>query len=209
MNSESVRIFIVEDDLSLREALTILLKMEGYACEDYASAEAFLSREPFHEIGCIVLDVRMPGMSGLELQEELARRGWCVPIVFITAHGDIPMSVQAMKRGAVDFLPKPFDDVDLLQAVESAVEKNRKERADRSVIESIRRQMAALSPREYQVLRYVIAGFPSKRIADELKIAEQTVKIHRSHILQKLGVGSVAEVARMAEKAGLNPAGKN
>lgn len=196
-------VFIIDDDPSVRAALSLLLRSEGYAFETYASAEEFLERRPFEGIGCIVLDVRMTGMSGLDLQEELAKRDLRMPIVFITGHGDIPMTVQAMKRGAVDFLPKPFEDAQLLWAVQSALERHQEERSRRNETESIRERIARLTPREHEVFRRAVVGLLNKQIAFELKISEQTVKIHRSRVMQKLEVSSLADLVRMAEKNGL------
>ena len=206
MTTKETRIFIIDDDPSLREALSLLLRSAGYRFEVFASAEEFLERQPFYGIGCIVLDVRMSGMSGLDLQEELVRRGRCMPIIFITGHGDIPMTVQAIKRGAVDFLAKPFDDEQLLAAIQSAIEKHQREELKHAEMESIRGRIGRLTAREHEVLRYAIAGLPNKQIAFDLNIAEQTVKIHRSRIMEKLRASSVTDLVRMAERIGLSPA---
>ena len=203
---KETRIFIIDDDPSLQEALSLLLRSAGYAFEAFVSAEEFLERQPFYGIGCIVLDVRMSGISGLDLQEELVRRGRCMPIIFITGHGDIPMTVQAMKSGAVDFLPKPFDDDQLLRAIQGAIERHQEEQLKHDETESIREGIGRLTAREHEVLRYAIAGFPNKQIAFELNIAEQTVKIHRSRIMEKLRASSVTDLVRMAERIGLPPA---
>ncbi|MCU0574856.1 MAG: response regulator transcription factor [Syntrophobacteraceae bacterium] len=196
-------VFIIDDDPSVRNALSFLLRTVRYAFEVYSSAEEFLAREPYDGIGCIVLDVRMTGMSGLDLQEELMKGGLSMPIIFITGHGDIPMTVRAMKRGAVDFLPKPFEDAQLLTAIQLAIEKHRDEKSKQEYLEGVRRRIQSLTAREYEILRHVIAGLLNKQIAFELKIAEQTVKIHRGRIMQKLGVTSVSDLVRMAEKAGV------
>jgi FixJ family two-component response regulator len=200
MTTKETRIFIIDDDPSLREALSLLLRSAGYRFEAFASAEEFLGRRPYCGIGCIVLDVRMSGMSGLDLQEELVRKGRCMPIIFITGHGDIPMTVQAMKSGAADFLPKPFDDDQLLGAIQGAIERHQEEQLKHDETDSIRRRIETLTPRENEVFRYAITGLLNKQVAAELKIAEQTVKIHRSRIMQKLGASSVADLVRMAEK---------
>ena len=198
-------IFIIDDDASVRKGLSRLLRSLGFEVETFASAEQFLAREPYQGIGCIVLDVRMPGLSGMDLQDELNRAGHSLPIVFITGHGEIPMSVQAMKRGAVDFLSKPFDDKELLRAVNEAVATARRTEAQRADTGDALRRIGLLTPREREILRYVISGLLNKQIAFKLNIAEKTVKVHRGHIMEKLGVGSVAELVRLAEKAGIKP----
>ena len=203
MSMKETCIFIIDDDPSVREALSLLLRSAGYAFEAFESAEEFLGRKPFGGIGCIVLDVRMSGMSGLDLQNELVRRDRCMPVVFITGHGDIPMTVQAIKRGAVDFLPKPFEDEQLLEAIQLAIERHEQEELRHEEKEGISKRIGTLTARENEVLRYAIAGLMNKQIAAELKIAEQTVKIHRSRIMQKLGASSVADLVRMTEKAGI------
>jgi FixJ family two-component response regulator len=199
-------IFIIDDDPSVQEALALLLRSAGYPFEVFASAEEFLGKGPFDGIGCIVLDVRMSGMSGLDLQEELLKRDRCMPIIFITGYGDIPMTVQAMKKGAVDFLPKPFDDDQLLRAIQSAIEKHGRDTLRHEEKEAIRSRIRMLTEREYEVFRYVIAGLLNKQIAYELTIAEQTVKIHRGRIMQKLGASSLADLVRMGQMADISPA---
>jgi FixJ family two-component response regulator len=174
--------------------------------EVFASANLFLEREHYDGIGCIVLDVRMPGISGIDLQDELSKADYSMPIIFITGHGNIPMGVQAMKKGAVDFLAKPFDDEEFLQAVREAIEKDTQGRAEYAEVHDIRGRIALLTAREFDVLRYVITGMLNKQIAYELGIAEKTVKVHRGRIMGKLGVDSVAELVRLAEKAGITPA---
>jgi len=178
----------------------------GFRSETFVSAEEFLARERYEGVGCIVLDVRMPGLTGMDLQDELNKVGYSMPIIFITGHGDIPMSVQAMKKGAADFLTKPFDDEDLLQAVEKAIEKDRKAGAERAEVHGVLNRMERLTPREYEILRYVVTGMLNKQIALKLDIAEKTVKVHRGRIMEKLCVRSVAELVRLAEKAGIEPA---
>ena len=198
-------VFVVDDDASVRRGLSYLLRSAGYKVETFSSAEAFLQRGQFGDIGCIVLDVRMPGMSGLDLQEELGRHTYHMPIIYITGHGDIPMGIKAMKKGAVDFLPKPFDDKQLLQAVESALGKARREKETLDETQRIRMRLDKLTPREYETFRYVITGLLNKQIALKLNIAEQTVKVHRGRIMEKLEVTSVADLVRLAEKAGIKP----
>jgi FixJ family two-component response regulator len=164
-----------------------------------------LRREHFDGAGCILLDVKMPGLSGMDLQEELNKADYHMPIVFITGHGDVPTSVEAMKKGAVDFLTKPFDDEELLQALRAAIEKDRDGRAEYTAVHEVRRLIELLTPREHEILRYVVTGMLNKQIALELGIAEKTVKVHRGRVMEKLGVDSVAELVRLAEKAGIKP----
>ena len=199
-------IFVIDDDASVRKSLSRLLRSAGYTTETFASAEEFLGREHYTGIGCLLLDVQMPGLSGLGLQEELNKADYHMPIVFITGHGDIPMSVEAMKKGAIDFLTKPFHDKDLLQVIEKAIEKDTYARAEYDEILDIRRRIERLTLREYEILGYIITGMLNKQIAFELGIAEKTVKVHRGRILEKLCVGSVAELVRLTEKVGLKPA---
>jgi len=198
-------VFVVDDDASVRRALSYLLESSGYRVETYSSAEKFLTRERFEGVGCIILDVQMPGLSGMELQEKLIRSVYSMPIIFLTGHGDIPMGVQAMKKGAVDFLTKPCDDEQLLGAIQRAIEKAREARARFEEAEEIRRRMELLTPRENEILRYVITGMLNKQIAAKLAIAEATVKIHRGRIMEKLCAESVADLVRLAEKAGIEP----
>ena len=201
-------VFVIDDDDSLRKSLSRLLRSAGYLAETFSSAEEFLGREHFNGIGCLLLDVKMPGLSGMDLQEELGQANCSMPIIFITGHGNIPMGVQAMKRGAVDFLTKPFDDEELLQAVKKAIEKDREAKTERAEVHDLRRRIELLTPREKEILRYVITGMLNKQIALKLDIAEKTVKIHRGRIMEKLRVDSVAELVRLADKAGIKPAMK-
>ena len=206
MTEPNPTIFVIDDDASIRKSLSRLLRSVGQTTETFVSAEEFLGREHFNGIGCLILDVQMPGLSGMDLQVELNKADYHLPIIFITGHGDIPMSVEAMRKGAVDFLTKPFDDEELLQAVEKAIEKDRQTRADYDEILDIRRRIQLLTPRENDVLRQVIIGLLNKQIAWNLDIAEKTVKIHRGRIMEKLRVQSVADLVRLAEKAGVKPA---
>ena len=199
-------VFVIDDDPSVLKSLGRLLKSLGFETETFASAELFLARKHYDGVGCIVLDVRMPGLSGMDLQDELSRADYSMPIVFITGHGNIPMSVQAMKKGAVNFLAKPFDDEELLQAVREAIEKDRKAKAERAEVHDTLKRIEQLTPREQEVLRYVITGMLNKQIALKLDIAEKTVKVHRGRIMEKLRVDSVADLVRLAEKAGIRPA---
>jgi FixJ family two-component response regulator len=198
-------VFVIDDDPSVLKGLARLLRSFGFGAETFASAELFLARKHFDGVGCIVLDVRMPGMSGMDLQDELIRADYSMPIIFITGHGNIPMSVQAMKRGAVDFLPKPFDDEELLEAIKKAIEKDRRAKAERAQVQEICRRLDTLTPREQEIFRYVITGMLNKQIALNLNIAEKTVKIHRGRIMEKLCAGSVADLVRLAETAGIEP----
>jgi FixJ family two-component response regulator len=198
-------VFVIDDDPSVRKSLSRLLRSVGHSVETFSSAEEFLAREQFDGIGCIILDVQMPGMSGMNLQAELSKAEYSMPIVFITGHGDIPMSVEAVRKGAVHFLTKPFDDNDLLRAMREAIEKDRKAKAEQAEIHDIRNRFSLLTPREYEILRYVITGMLNKQIAFQLKIAEKTVKVHRGRVMEKLRVDSVAELVRLAEKTGIEP----
>jgi FixJ family two-component response regulator len=199
-------VFVVDDDASMRRALSYLLGSAGYRVETYSSAENFLTREHYDGVGCIILDVRMPGLSGMELQEKLIRSAYSMPIIFLTGHGEITMGVEAMKKGAIDFLTKPCDDEQLLGAVHSALEKARQARAHFEEAQEIRGRIERLTPRENEILRYVITGMLNKQIAAKLGIAEATVKIHRGRIMEKLCAESVADLVRLAGKADINPA---
>jgi len=201
-------ILIIDDDPSVRKSLSRLLCSFGFMVETFESAENFLARESYEGTGCILLDIRMPGISGMALQDELTTRGHDLPVIFITGHGDIPTSVQAMKKGAVDFLPKPFDDDQLLDAVQKAIEKSRHIQMARSETDDIRGRLALLTPREREVVPYIIAGFLNKQIAFKLSVAEKTIKVHRARIMEKLAMGSLADLVRLAEKAGIEPANK-
>jgi FixJ family two-component response regulator len=205
MTEPQATVFVIDDDPSVRKSLSRLLRSAGHGVEAFSSAEEFLAREHFDGIGCMILDVQMPGLSGMDLQAELIKAETSMPIVFITGYGDIPMSVEAMRKGAVHFLSKPIDDNDLLAAVKEAIEKDRKAKAEQAEIHDIRNRLSLLTPREYEILRYVITGMLNKEIAFALNIAEKTVKIHRGRVIQKLHVDSVAELVRLAEKAGIDP----
>ncbi len=198
-------VFVIDDDASIRKSLSRLLRSAGYTAETFASAEEFLGREHFKGIGCLLLDVQMPGLTGMDLQEELNRADYHMPIIFITGHGNIPMSVEAMKKGAADFLTKPFDDKELLQALEKAIEKDTHARVEYDEALEIHRHIELLTTREKEILRYVITGMLNKQIALKLDIAEKTVKVHRGRIMEKLCVDSVAELVRLAEKVGIKP----
>ena len=198
-------VFVIDDDASMRRALSYLLQSAGYNVETYSSAEKFLGREHYDGVGCIILDVRMPGLSGMDLQEKLMRADYRMPIIFLTGHGELSMGVQAMKKGAIDFLTKPCDDEQLLGAVHKAIEKDMQARGSYNEKQEIRRRIELLTPRENEILRYVIAGLLNKQIAAKLGIAEPTVKIHRGRIMEKLCAESVADLVRLAGKAGIKP----
>jgi FixJ family two-component response regulator len=193
-------VFVVDDDLSVREALSSLLRSVGLQVETFASARDFLQHRRPDAPACLVLDVRMPGMSGLDLQRELGNAGERIPIIFITAHGDIPMSVGAMKAGAAEFLPKPFRDQDLLDAVRQAHERDQVARRQRSDLAQIQHRFDTLTAREREVIMLTVRGMLNKQIAAELGIAETTIKVHRHHIMQKMGAESLPALVRMVEK---------
>lgn len=206
MSEKQSTVFVVDDDTSIRKGLNRLLKSTGYEVEAFASAEEFLASEISSDgPACLVLDVQMPGLSGLNLQEKLVSRDYSRPIIFITGHGDIPTSVKAMKKGAVEFLTKPFDDSKLLDAVQEALQKDSQTRTVLSEQEDIRQRLATLTPREHEILTHVIAGLLNKQIAYVLKISEKTVKVHRGRVMEKTGVESLAELVRCTEKAGVKP----
>jgi FixJ family two-component response regulator len=200
MNEIQPVIFVVDDDPSVRKSLQRLLSVSEFQVETFGSAREFLQSDHNVTPSCLILDVRLPGLDGLELQKVLAAQGAAPPIVFITGHGDIPMSVQAMKAGAIDFLSKPFSEEALLSAVEQAIDKSRREGALAADIADIRRRMALLTPRELEVLRYVAAGQTNKLIASELGVTEKTVKVHRGRGMEKIQAQSVAGLVRMLEK---------
>ena len=183
----------------------MFLMTYGYEVETYASSEEYLEREPFEGTGCIILDVVMKGKSGLELQEELLKIDSQLPIIFITGHGNIHMSVRTLKNGAFNFLEKPFKDEELIKSVSEAIELSRRIKEEKEEIRKAKKLTGKLSPRESEILRYLITGLLNKQIASELNIAEQTVKLHRHSISEKLGVKSVPEIIRIADKAGIIP----
>ena len=196
--------FVVDDDASVRGALARLLHSAGYQTETFASAERFLAQSRFDAPGCIILDVRMPGLNGLELQQALAAGDRQLPIVFITGHGDVPMSVRAMKAGAEDFLPKPFDDGELLKAVAQALNRSQREQNERTEVAEIRKRLSSLTPREREVLCHVVAGQLNKQIAADLRIAEKTIKVHRGRVMEKMGASSLAGLVAMTARIGIH-----
>ena len=197
---------VVDDDQSVRRGLGRLFKSAGYAAETFASAEDYLAREIFEGPICLVLDVRMPGLNGLGLQESLETRGACEQIVFITGHGDVPTATRAMKSGAVDFLTKPFDDEELIEAVKRALERAQEQLRKRRGRREARGLVDKLTPREFDVFRFVILGLLNKQIAAELHTAEKTIKVHRGRVMQKLRVTSVPDLVRISQRAGVAPA---
>jgi FixJ family two-component response regulator len=196
-------IFIIDDDKSVRRSLSLFLHSAGYEVETYASSEEYLEREPFSGTGCIVLDVNLGGLSGPGLQEELIASGSDLPIIFITGQGTINMTVNALKKGAVNFLEKPFSDNELLQSVSEALSLSRSRKKGKAEFLEASKLVASLTAREHEILELIMTGMLNKQIAGELQIAEQTVKIHRQSICRKLGVKSVPEIIRIAGKAGI------
>lgn len=196
-------VFVVDDDAAVRKGLARLLRSAGLDVETFASAADYASRPAYDGVGCIVLDVRMPGLDGLGLQTLLAERGFHLPIIFLTGHGDIAMSVQAMKRGAVDFLTKPVDESVLLAAIRQALARHRVQHREHIEAEALRTRFEALTPREREVLRCVVVGGRNKEIAAQLGIAEKTVKIHRGQVMKKLAVTTVAELIQRCRQVGI------
>ena len=206
MTSPSPTVFIVDDDVSARRSLARLVRVAGLSSEIFDSARAFLAAECGDRPGCIVLDVQMPEMTGPELQESLDRAGCALPIIFLSAHGDVSMTAAAMKKGAVDFLTKPVDCDVLFAAIERAIAVDVTRRAEQAEVAALAERIATLTPREHEVMTYVITGMLNKQVAAELGISEETIKIHRGRVMQKLNIVSVAELVRLCEKAGVAPA---
>jgi len=200
MTQSGAVIFVVDDDPRVRESLENLIRSVGLRVEAFASAQEFLGSKRPDLPGCLVLDVRLQGLSGLDLQKRMAEANIEIPIIFITGHGDIPMSVQAMKAGAIEFLTKPFRDQDLLDAIHQALERDRKAREEHAKIEELHSRYRSLTPREREVMALVVTGLLNKQIAGELGTSETTVKIHRHQVMDKMGAGSLAELVRMADK---------
>jgi FixJ family two-component response regulator len=199
-------VFVVDDDASLREALKSLLRSVGLRVEVFGSGADFLKIKLPDDAACLVLDIRLPGLSGLDFQSELAKANIHIPIIFITGHGDIPMTVRAMKAGAVEFLTKPFRDQDLLDAVQIALERDRARRAQDKTTLQLRSNFEALTPREQEVIGYVTSGLMNKQIAAELGVSEITVKVHRGNVMKKMGARSLADLVRMADALGVRRA---
>jgi len=196
-------VFVIDDDASMRDAVSRLLNAVGLTVQTFASAREFLAGRLPDVPGCAVLDVRLPGLSGLDLQREMVERGIHIPVIFITGHGDIPMSVQAMKAGAVEFLTKPFRDQDLLDAVRSGIQLDRQGRKERAELAELRDGLRQLTPREREVMSLVVAGLLNKQIALRLGASEKTIKIHRGHVMQKMRADSLADLVRMSQKLGI------
>jgi FixJ family two-component response regulator len=199
-------VFIVEDDASMRRALTNLFQSVGLEVEVFGSASEMLQNKLPDVASCLVLDIRLPGLSGLDFQTELTKANIHIPVIFMTGHGDIPMTVRAMKGGAVDFLTKPFRDQDMLDAVVTAIDRDRQRRETDKVIANLRALLETLTPREREILTLVSSGLMNKQIAAELGLAEITVKIHRGHIMKKMGSKSLADLVRKAEMLGIRRA---
>ena len=206
MNNLEPTVFVVDDEPAILKGLARLLRSARLTVATFGSPQEFLERHNPNSPGCLVLDMAMPGLNGLELQQTLIARGHELPIIFLTGHGDIPMSVQAMKRGALDFLTKPVNDEDLLKAVHAGIAKDRVARQARAELDEIHQRLATLTPREREVMEHVIAGQLNKQTAADLGTVEKTIKVHRARVMEKMKVQSVAELVRLAEKAGIRAA---
>jgi FixJ family two-component response regulator len=198
-------VFVIDDDASVRRALERQLRTAGFRVETFESAQDYVARAPQAAIACIVTDVRMPGMSGLDLQDSLSQAGRALPMVFITGHGDIPTTVRAMKGGAVNFLPKPFAEREILAAVAEALQRSAVIERERRELGSLHARYEVLTAREREVLALVVAGLLNKIIADRLGIQETTIKVHRGRVMEKMGAASLADLVRMGERLGLAP----
>jgi FixJ family two-component response regulator len=205
MKEERAKVFVVDDDLSIRKSLERLFRSVGLDVEVFSTGQDFLVNGLHEGPSCLILDVRMPGISGLELQEKLLTRELPMPIIFITGHGNIPMSVRAIKAGAVDFLEKPYDEQVLLDTVQKAIEEHKKQILEQIEIREIRDRIALLTPREHEVFSLVITGMLNKQIAYELNTSEKTIKVHRGRVMQKMQAQSLADLIYQAEKAGITP----
>ena len=198
-------VFIIDDDRGMRQAIQDLVESVGLRAESFATGGEFLKRKRTNDPSCLVLDVRLPQISGLDFQRQLADTGMQIPIIFVTAHGDVPMSVRALKSGAVEFLTKPFRDQDLLDAIQQALERDRAERDRQAEIHDLQERYGALTAREQQVMALVVSGMLNKQIASEIGASEATTKIHRGNVMHKMQAGSVVDLVRMADKLKLSP----
>lgn len=197
MSEIETTIYVVDDDAGVRKSLDMLMRAIGHNAETYASADEFLNGYSAEGPGCLILDLRMPGMSGLELQEELSRRGSSLPIIFITAHGDVPTAVDAVKGGAIDFIQKPFRDQDLIEKIEQALEENAINRSRLAERDDVESRIASLTPRERQVMEIVVDGKTNKAIAAELGLSERTIEIHRARVMRKMDAESLPNLVKM------------
>ncbi len=204
MTTADVTVFVVDDDVSVRKSVARLIESMGLKVETFASAREYLKQDPCEGPACLVLDVRMPEMSGLDLQDELTSAGLSMPIIFITGHGNVPMSVKAVKAGAVDFIEKPFDDQTLLNAINEAIKRDRKSKLDQAEINEIQKRVDSLTKREKEVFALVVQGLLNKQIAFELGTSEKTVKVHRGRVMGKMQAESLADLVRTAERIGID-----
>ncbi len=200
MNDSQQKVFVVDDDEAVRDSLSMLFQSVGLKAETYSSADSFLSTYSDAMAGCLILDIRMPGMNGIELQQELVRRRASVPIIFITGHGDVPMAVQAMQDGATDFIQKPFRDQDLLDRVQKSLLDDQSFRISLARKQEIEAKFEKLTEREQQVLELILQGLANKTIAEDLSLSQRTVEVHRSRIMEKMGTRSIAQLVRMIDK---------
>ncbi|MHC4288237.1 MAG: response regulator transcription factor [Planctomycetota bacterium] len=205
MSQMTSKIFVVDDDTKFSKSLERLVKSIGFEVETYTSAEEFLEKRPYEGPSCLLLDVQMPGLTGPVLQRELANRNSNLPVIFLTAHADVPTGIKAMKEGAIDFLLKPVEEKKLFAAIDKALDKQMQLKKEQEEIDRIKGLMASLTPREYEIVRWVITGMLNKQIASRTNISERTVKAHRSQVMKKLHIVSVAELVRLTQKVNITP----